>query len=398
MAWNQPGGNGGRDPWGNRGGQQGPPDLDEVLKKLQAALGRFFRGSRRGGGGGGGFTFNASGRGIGLIAIVLVFIWAVAGIYIVGPPEEGVVLRFGRFVGTVGPGPHWLPYFIERAEKVNVQLVRSEDIGFRRVGGTETSVPSEALMLTQDENIVDVKFTVQYRVDNAPNYLFHVAEPDLTLRQVTESAVREIVGKSKMDFVLTEGRSAVATQAEGLIQQILNRYGAGLKIISVNMQSAQPPKQVQGAFADAVKAREDEERYKNEARAYRADIIPKARGDASAIRERAQAYKQRVIAQAQGDTARFLEVLAEYKKAPSVTRERLYLDTMESVLSKSSKVLLDTRGSNNLLYLPLDKLLENRGSPAATPPEGGSSAESTGSDEGSASSSRSRAGLRERTR
>ncbi|NIR30787.1 MAG: FtsH protease activity modulator HflK [Gammaproteobacteria bacterium] len=361
MAWNQPGGNGGRDPWGNRGGQQGPPDLDEVLKKLQAALGRIFGGGGRSAGGG--FRLGGGGaKGIGLIALVLAVIWGLAGIYIVDPPEQGVVLRFGEYVRTVGPGPHWLPYLVEDAEKVNVELVRSQDIGFRRAGGGTSSVPNEALMLTEDENIVDVQFTVQYRVKDPAKYLFNVQEPDMTLRQATESAVREIVGKNKMDFVLTEGRSAVAARAEELIQGILDRYGTGLQVTSVNMQSAQPPKEVQAAFADAVKAREDEERFKNEARAYAADIIPKARGDADAIRERALAYKERVVAEAEGRTDRFLKLLREYAKAPEVTRDRLYLEAVEAVLARSSKVLVDLEGGNNLIYLPLDKLVTGRGS------------------------------------
>jgi membrane protease subunit HflK len=361
MAWNQPGGSGGRDrdPWGSRGGQQGPPDLDEVLKKLQSSLGRIFGG---GGSGGRGFRLGGGGaRGIGLIVLVLALIWGLAGIYIVDPPEQGVVLRFGKYLQTVGPGPHWLPYFIESVDKVNVNLVRSQDIGFRRSGGGTTAVPSEALMLTEDENIVDVQFTVQYRVKSPRNYLFNVLEPDMTLRQATESAVREVVGKSKMDFVLTEGRSAVAARAEELIQEILDRYGTGLIVTSVNMQSAQPPKEVQAAFADAVKAREDEERFKNEARAYAADILPKARGDANARRERALAYKQRVVAEAEGETDRFLKLLAEYEKAPKVTRDRLYIEAVESVLARTSKVLVDVKGGNNLLYVPLDKILAGRG-------------------------------------
>jgi membrane protease subunit HflK len=217
------------------------------------------------------------------------------------------------------------------------------------------------LMLTEDENIVDVQFTVQYRVKSPRNYLFNVLEPDMTLRQATESAVREVVGKSKMDFVLTEGRSAVAARAEELIQEILDRYGTGLIVTSVNMQSAQPPKEVQAAFADAVKAREDEERFKNEARAYAADILPKARGDANARRERALAYKQRVVAEAEGETDRFLKLLAEYEKAPKVTRDRLYIEAVESVLARTSKVLVDVKGGNNLLYVPLDKILAGRG-------------------------------------
>lgn len=355
MAWNQPGGgNGGRDPWGERG-QQGPPDLDEVLKKLQERLSRLFGGGRVRMPGGGGTRSTL--LGIAVVLVVLLAVWAFAGINIVEPAQQGVVLRFGAYDRTVGPGPHWIPYFIEHMDIVNVEQVRREEIGFRSVAGEQGSVPHESLMLTGDENIIDVRFVVQYKVKNARDYLYNVVDPDSTVRQATESAVREIVGRSKMDFVITEGRDAVAREAERLIQQILDRYGAGLTITSVNMQDAQPPRQVQAAFSDAVKAREDEVRLINEARAYAADILPKARGEADAIRERAKGYKQRVIAEAEGKSARFLSMLAAYKNAPVVTRERLYLDTMQDVLGSTSKVIVDIPGGNNLIYLPLDKLL-----------------------------------------
>lgn len=364
MAWNQPGGNGDKDPWGGGrgGGQQGPPDLDEVLRKLQAGLGRIFSSGKSGGGPGrgGGLPFGGGKKGIGLILLLVLIGWIVAGIYIVDPAEQAVVLRFGKYVRTTGPGPHWAPFLVETVEKVNVQRVRSEDIGFRRTPSGQSSVPNESLMLTEDEAIVDVKFTVQYRVNDPGAYLFNVVDPTTTLRQATEGAVREIVGKSEMDFVLTEGRDAVASEAEMLIQSILNDYGTGLFVSSVNMQSAQPPREVQDAFFDAVKAREDEERTKNQARAYAADILPKARGDANAIRERALAYQQRVEAAADGETDRFLSVLREYSKAPEVTRERLYLDAVESVLTNSSKVMVDVQGGNSLIYLPLDKLVRER--------------------------------------
>jgi membrane protease subunit HflK len=364
MAWNQPGGNGDRDPWsgGRGGGQQGPPDLDEVLRKLQASLGRIFGSGRSGGGPrkGGGAPFGGGRKGIGLIVLLVLGGWFFAGIYIVDPPEQGVVLRFGKYVRTTGPGPHWAPFLVETVEKVNVRQFRSEDIGFRRTPAGQSSVPHESLMLTEDEAIVDVKFTVQYRVSDPGAYLFNVVDPTTTLRQATEGAVREIVGKSEMDWVLTEGRDDVASQAEALIQDILNHYGTGLFISSVNMQSAQPPREVQDAFFDAVKAREDEERKKNQARAYAADILPKARGDANAIRERALAYQQRVVAAAEGETDRFLNVLREYNKAPEVTRERIYLDALESVMTKASKVMIDVQGGNSLIYLPLDKLMRAR--------------------------------------
>ena len=360
MAWNQPGGNGSKDPWGDRGNQQGPPDLDEVLKKLQAWLGRTFGGSKTGGGKpatpGGGFSL-PGGRGLLLIVAVLFVGWLLAGIYIVDPPEQGVVLRFGKYLRTAPPGPHWLPKFIDDVEKVNVQRISQEEIGFRTGAGGSGSVANEALMLTEDENIVDLKFAVLYRIKDPAAWLFNVLGPDNTLRQATESSVREIVGRSTMDFVLTEGRNAVAVEARELTQEILDAYGTGLLITSVNMQDAQPPKEVQEAFFDAVKAREDEERFKNEARAYREDILPRARGDANAIRQQAEAYKAQVVAASEGETARFLKVLAEYKRAPEVTRERLYLDAIESVMGRSSKVLLNAPGSNNLMFLPIDRML-----------------------------------------
>ncbi|MGF1613216.1 MAG: FtsH protease activity modulator HflK [Gammaproteobacteria bacterium] len=366
MAWNQPGGSGDRDPWGGgRGsGQQGPPDLDEVLRKLQAGLSRIFGAGKAGGGGtsggGGGVLFAAGKKGIAFIALLVFVVWIIAGIYIVDPPEQGVVLRFGQYNRTSTPGPNWRPYFIESVEKINVQQVRSEDIGFRRTPAGQSSVSHESLILTEDEAIVDLKFTVQYRVSDPGAFLFNVVDPTTTLRQATESAVREIVGKSKMDFVLTEGRDAVASEALTLIQSITDSYGAGLTVTSVNMQSAQPPREVQDAFFDAVKAREDEERTKNQARAYAADVLPRARGDANAVRERALAYQQRVVAVAEGETDRFLDVMREYNKAPAVTRERLYLEAMESVLSNSSKVMIDVEGGNSLIYLPLDKLMGAR--------------------------------------
>jgi membrane protease subunit HflK len=358
MAWNQPGGNGGRDPWGNRGGQQGPPDLDEVLKKLQSRLGRVFGGRSGGGGGGGGFKLpGGSLLGIGVILAILAGAWALAGAYIVDPAEEAVVLRFGEYRTTTGEGLHWAPYFIDTVEKINVRELRNQEVGFRSSGGSQTAVAHESLMLTEDENIIDIKFSIQYRVDDARDYLFNVLDPDLTLRQATESAVREVVGRSGMDFVITAGRDVVASETSTLIQEILDRYAAGMKITSVNMQDAQPPAQVQDAFFDAVKAREDQERIINQANAYKADIVPKARGEANALLERAEAYRQQVIAKADGETNRFLKVLDEYRKAPAVTRERLYIETVEQVMANSSKVLVDLQSGNNIMFLPLDKLM-----------------------------------------
>ena len=396
MAWNQPGGDG-RDPWNDRSGQQGPPDLDEVLRKVQARLGQLFggRGGRRPGSGGGGDAGGGGGRGgggigalgVGIVAALAVLAWGAYGIYVVDPAEAGVVLRFGQYVRTTGPGPHWVPPFIERVEKVNVQVIRSQDIGFRTQGSSSIPVAHESLMLTEDENIIDIQFAVQYRVKDPADFLFNVVEPEITLRQATESAVREIVGRSGMDFVITEGRDAVAAEAQVLIQEILDRYRSGLNVTSVNMQNAQPPDQVQEAFFDAIRAREDQERIINEANAYMADIVPKARGRAQAMLEQAEAYRQQVIALAEGETARFLQVLTEYRRAPDITRERLYLEAVESVMANSSKVLVDVQGGNNLMYLPLDRLLTPR------PGEGESAGDEGADQSDTGRATRSRDGL-----
>ena len=368
MSWNQPGGgkNGNRDPWGERPGQQGPPDLDEVVKKLQAKLTALFGGKSsgsgnngKGGGSFGGLGLPGGGVGLGVIAAIAFGLWFFAGIFIVDPAEEAVVLRFGKYHRTEPAGPHWAPYFVDDVRTVNVQAIESEEIGFRAQDGSKGLVPNEALMLTADENIVDLQFAVQYRVKDAADFLFQVRDPVDTMRQVIESAVREIVGRSKMDFVITEGRDVVAAEVERLAQEILDRYRAGLVVLSVNMQNAQPPAQVQDAFIDAIKAREDKDRIINEARAFRSDIVPKSRGEADAVRERSEAYRQRVIAQAEGESARFSQVLTEYLKAPAVTRERLYLETVETVMENASKVMVDVEGGNNLLYLPLDKIIDS---------------------------------------
>jgi len=374
MAWNEPGGSKDNDPWGGGGkkNDQGPPDLDEVVKKFQDQVTSIFGGKKGGKGGDGegqGPSAGGSGGKIGFGVLLGggLFLWGLTGIYIVDEGTRGVELRFGQYSETTQPGPHWhIPSPIDSVEIVDVSQIRNVEIGYRSGAGdtSKRSVLNEALMLTQDENIVDVNFAVQYRIKNAQDYLFNLRSPDETLREATESAVREIVGKSKMDFVLTEGRSDMVQSAEILIQDILDRYGSGLQVTSVNMQDAQPPEQVQAAFSDAVKAREDEQRLKNEAEAYANDIIPKARGAGARMNEEATAYKSKVVAEAQGQTSRFLQVLGEYQKAPVVTRERLYLDAMETVLNNSSKVMIDVEGSGNLLYLPLDRMM---GQSAAAP-------------------------------
>jgi membrane protease subunit HflK len=349
MAWNEPGGNGDKDPWGsNRGnrGNQGPPDLDEVFKNLQKKFGSLF-GGKGGRSGGGGTGVAGGGFGIGLVVAILLVFWIATGFYKVEEAERGVVFRFGKHVETTQRGLHWhLPVPIERVEKVDVTKVYT--------------IPLNSTMLTQDENIVDILGTVQYQIDNAEKYLFNVRSPEISLAQVTESALRESIGRSKMDYVITEGRGEIAVQVKDIIQGIVNNYETGLSIFKVNIQSAKPPEAVKDAFDDVTKAREDEERFKNEAQAYRNEVLPKARGAAARLREEADAYNNEVIARAEGEAERFEQLLKEYKKAPEVTRERLYLDMMESVLSNSSKVMVDVEGGNNLLYLPLDKLMDRK--------------------------------------
>jgi len=342
MAWNEPGGDK-RDPWGGRGGNEGPPDLDEVVRKLRDKVNRFMGG--RGGAGSG----SGSGRGnpfsMPLIGIVLLVAWVLSGIYIIDPAERGVILRLGAFNGITSPGPHWYPRFIDTVTKVNVDEVRT--------------VSHRAKMLTKDENIIQVELAVQYRIKDARNYLFNVRDPDFTLQEVTESALREVIGAIPMDEFLSGGRGAIVAQTETLIQTILDHYKTGLILTSVNLQDPQPPEEVQGAFEDAIKAQEDEVRFKNQAEAYARDIVPKARGDAKRLREQAGAYRDQVVARAEGETSRFLQTLKEYKKAPKVTRKRLYLDTMETVLANTSKVVMQVKDGNNLMYIPLDKLMGN---------------------------------------
>jgi membrane protease subunit HflK len=351
MAWNEPGGSGGKDPWGGRGNEQGPPDLDEMMRRFQERLSGLF-GQRRGPSG----SANTGSTALFVIGIILL-VWALSGIYIVNEGKRGVVLQFGAYHETSGPGPHWYPRFIRSVQIVDIESISSIELGMRGV---------EGLMLTQDENLVDIKFGVQYKIKDPRDYLFNVSNPEQTLREVVESAIREVVGKSKMDFVLTGGRSEIVVRSQQLTQETLDRYKSGLQITSLNMQDAQAPDQVQGAFADAIKAREDEQRLINEAEAYANEVLPRARGEAARVIEEANAYKARVIAEADGETNRFLRVLDEYQKAPSVTRERLYIDALETVLARSSKVMVDTR-NNNMLYLPLDKITQREQVTSSSP-------------------------------
>jgi len=283
------------------------------------------------------------------------------GFYIVQQSERGVVLRFGEKTQSTQAGLRWhIPWPIERVEKVNVETVSVIEIGYRiseRRGGTKTPVPVEALMITRDENIIDIEFAVQYRIKDAGDYLFNIRDPRTNIQQATESAVREIAGKNTMDFILTEGRDEVGQRTAILLQKILDRYESGIHIVKLEMQRAYPPEQVKAAFDDANKAREDQERIKNEAEAYSNDILPRARGRAARMVQQAKGYKASVVARSEGDARRFTSIAREYAKAPRVTRDRLYLETLEEVMSKTTKVIVDQKGGNNLIYLPLDKLM-----------------------------------------
>ena len=341
MAWNEPGGNGDKDPWGNRG-NQGPPDLDEVFRNFQRKFGSLFGGKGRRGGGGRGA--GSSGLGIGIVIAIVVAFWMATGFYKIEEAERGIILRFGEHVDTTQSGLHWhWPTPIESVTKVDVTKVHP--------------IPLRATMLTQDENIVDIEGTIQYQVADPTAYLFSVRTPEISLSQAAESALRESIGTSKMDYVITEGRGQIAFQVENSIQQVIDFYGTGIKVIKVNILTAKPPEAVKDAFDDVTQAREDEVRLVNEAEAYRNEVVPKARGAAARLREEADAYKKEVIARAEGEAKRFTQQLAAYERAPDVTRDRLYLDMMESVLGNSSKVLIDIEGNNNLLYLPLDRLM-----------------------------------------
>jgi len=350
--------------WGRRP-NQGPPDLDELLREFNRKLNSLF--GRRGGGGDeppGGGDIKRLGGGAGLLLGLIVVVWFASGFYIVYEGQRGVVLRFGKYVATTLPGPRWhLPYPIESAEVVNVDQVRTVEVGYRN--NVKSKVLKESLMLTDDENIVDVQFAVQYVLKSPTDYLFNSRSPDDSVLQAAETAVREVVGKSSMDFVVFEGRAEVAARAHKLMQEVLDRYGTGINISKVTMQNAQPPEQVQAAFDDAVKAGQDRERQKNEGQAYANDVIPRARGMAARLQQEAEGYRQRVIERAEGDASRFRQVLGEYNKAPQVTRQRLYIETMQDIMNNSTKVLIDQKSGSNLLYLPLDKILEmSRSGPA----------------------------------
>ena len=351
-------------------GNDGPPDLDELFTDLRKKVDNMFKAKSNNNNGGGlngnKEPINASpgGLSVGTICLIVLLIWMATGFYIVDQGSRGVVLRFGKNTETTQPGPRWhLPYPIETVEIVNQEQVRTNEVGYRSAGNTGGTAQElrESLMLTGDENIIDLQFAVQYNLKSVQDYLFNNRSVENSVRGAAETAIREIVGKSKMDFVLYEGREEIAIKTKALMQDILDRYRSGINITSVTMQNAQPPEQVQAAFDDAVKAKQDLERQKNEGQAYANDIIPKATGTASRLIAEANGYKAAIENEAKGNASRFDQILTEYSRAPEVTRNRLFLETQEKIMSSVSKVIVDQKGSNSLLYLPLDKLINQRG-------------------------------------
>jgi len=358
--------------WGKRRGNAGPPDLDDIFRAFNQKINEIFGRKGENGGGEGGDPGEGHGKyggaGVVVIAVLLVLAWVASGFYIVDEGQRGVVLRFGKHVETTAPGLRWhMPTPIETVEAVNISQVRTVEIGYRN--NVRSKVLKESLMLTDDENIVDIQFAVQYILSSPEDFLFNNRDAETSVLQVAETAIRQVIGNSKMDFVLYEGREEVAAETTVLMQSILDRYKIGIQINRVTMQNAQPPEQVQAAFDDAVKAGQDRERQVNEGQAYANNVIPRASGASARLMEEANGYKQRVISTAEGDASRFEQVLVEYSKAPGVTRNRMYLDTVQQILSSASKILIDQQSGNNLLYLPLDKLIQME-SGAAKPPSG----------------------------
>ncbi len=356
MAWNESGN--GKNPWdrgrkeGSQGRNEGPPDLDKIVREWQQRLNAFMRGGRGGPRPAGTGGLQSGGPALLVLAILAVIIWLGSGFYTIDAAARGVVTRFGGYHTTTDPGVNWhLPWPIERVERVNIDEV----VPFKQ----------QTRMLTADENIIEVDLVVQYRRADPIKYLFSVRDPEGTLRDVSESAIREVVGKSKLDFVLLEGRTEIAAKTEKLIQQTLDEYQSGMLVTKVNLQDANFPSQVQAAVQDAIKAREDRARLSFEAQAYANDVLPKARGEAVRRQEDAEGYKARVVADAVGEASRFTQLLTEYQQAPEVTRRRIYLDAMEDIYANSNKVLVDASKGNNLIYLPVDKILEHRQSPPA---------------------------------
>ncbi len=343
MPWNSPG-NKNDDPWNRNSNNQGPPDLDEIFQKLSRKFGGIFGGGS--GGSGSGSPGNAAGIGV-FALIVAALVWAATGIYTITDGTTGVILQFGKYKEQTGPGLHWhLPYPIQELQRVDMQQIRSSR--------------HQTTMLTKDENIVEVVLAAQYRIKDAPNYLFNVRFPEITLKESMESAIREIVGKSEIDFVLYEGLEVIAANTQSLMQEILDRYETGFEVTSLNLEKTQPPAPVQSAFDDVIKSREDRERFIQDAQAYANTIVPQSRGEAARIIEDATAYKEAIVSQAEGETERFEALRVIYQQAPEITRERLYLEAAQTVLSNSTKVMLDVEGNNNIMYLPLDQLMKNK--------------------------------------
>lgn len=377
MAWNEPGGGdkGDQNPWGNRD-NEGPPDLDEAFRKLQNNLAQMF-GGRSSGGKGGGSSTPINGGIIAIGAVVILLIYAGMGVYQVDQQERGVVLRLGKVEpDIVLPGLHWNPPLIDQVLIENVTRVRTKS--------------HDSEMLTEDENIVKVKMTVQYVISDIERYKLRVKDPDQSLYQATESALRHVVGGTEMHGVLTEGREALGIEIKERIQQYMNNYNTGISVTRINIDETAPPDAVRAAFDDVIRAREDEVRLRNEAEAYANQIIPEARGDAQRFLEEAQGYKERVIAQSRGEAERFNKIYYEYKLAPEVTRARMYIDTIESVMSNSTKIMIDVDGGNNLLYLPLDKIIEQSNSAPATSGQGASSGPNYGNSSEATNSRRER--------
>ena len=350
--------------WGKRG-NDGPPDLDELWRRLNQRLNSLFGGKGGGGAPPPGPSARQFGGGFGLLVILVVVVWLASGFYIVDASQRGVVLRFGKFVKTTEAGPQWhLPWPIESAEVVNVTGVRTVEIGYRN--NVKSKVQNESLMITDDENIIDIQFAVQYILKDPQDYLFNNRDADKSVMQAAESAIREVVGKNKMNFLLSGGKEKIVETVQILLQKILDRYKTGITVSRVTMQDAQAPEEVQAAFADAVKAGQDRERQINEGQSYFNDVVPKAKGTSARLLQEGEGYRQSVIANAEGEASRFSQIVTEYSKAPVVTRQRLYLDAMQQVLSNSSKVVVDQKNGSNLLYLPLDKLMQL--STTASPP------------------------------
>lgn len=388
-GWGRNGQNSDDDSHHKPGPAGGPPDLDQVWRDFNKRLMGLF--GRHGGGRGsrpsGGLPQlpGPSPRFIGLVVIIAIALWLASGFMIVQEGQVAVVTRFGRYTHTLTPGLQWrLPYPIEDSQTVNISQLRTFEVGFR--GSSRNKVLPESLMLTNDENIVDVQFVVQYRLrpDGAPAYLFNTSQPDESVRQAAETAMREIVGRKPMDFVLYSGRTEVATEVQSLAQNILDRYKTGIEISTVAIQNVQPPEQVQAAFDDAVKAGQDRERQINEGNAYASQVLPEAEGQSARMIQEAEGYSAKVIGQAQGDTSRFDSIVTEYTKAPAITRERIYLETMQDILSESAKVMIDAPVGSNMLYLPLDKIMDRAAKDASRPA-------STAADSSNGSSSSARA-------